>query len=191
MQYSSPSTRAPDWSRESKTFFAWAPSRSLLASIRAYQRTGNSKLPWRVFSRKLAVVRHRFWSVVTGADIPLNSRISGGLMLPHPNGIVIHPDAEIGPNCLLFQQVTLGSGPSGTPRLGGNVVVGAGAKLLGGVFVADNARVGANAVVLHDVPSGGTCVGVPGRTLSLRETRKGDSASQAALAVARADRGTE
>jgi serine O-acetyltransferase len=82
-------------------------------------------------------------------------------MLPHPNGVVIHPDAEIGPNCLLFQQVTLGSSPEGAPKLGGNVVVGAGAKLLGAIRIGENARIGANAVVLRDVPAGATAVGVP------------------------------
>ena len=50
---------------------------------------------------------------MTGADIPLNCKLGGGLQLPHPNGIVIHPDAEIGPNCLLFQQVTIGANDRG------------------------------------------------------------------------------
>ncbi len=90
-------------------------------------------------------------------------------MLPHPNGIVVHPAAEIGPNCLLFQQVTLGVLPGGVPRLEGNVVVGAGAKLLGGIKIGDHARIGANAVVLQDVPAGATCVGVPARVVSVTE----------------------
>lgn len=160
-----PSATAPDWSRESKQLFAWAPSRSLLASIRAYQRCSGSKTPWCILGKVIAVLRHRFWSVVTGADIPLNSRIAGGLELPHPNGIVIHPDSEIGPNCMIFQQATLAIGPDGAPRLGGNVLVGSGAKLLGGIRVGDNAQIGANAVVLHDVPVGATAVGVPARLI--------------------------
>ncbi len=50
---------------------------------------------------KLATLRHRFWSVVSGAEIPLNAvRIAGGLLLPHPHGVVVHPEAVIGPNCL-------------------------------------------------------------------------------------------
>lgn len=165
-----PSATVPDWSRESKAFFAWDPSRSLLASIRAYQRVARSRLPWLVLFRKLAVARHRFWSVVTGTDIPVNSRIGGGLMLPHPNGVVIHPDAEIGPNCLLFQQVTLGSSPAGSPRLGGNVVVGAGAKILGPVSIGNDARIGANAVVLRDVPDRAVSAGVPARLLAKSKT---------------------
>lgn len=143
------SATEPDWSREAKPFWAWMPSRSLLASIRAYQR-GN----W--LTRRVAVFRHRFWSVVTGADIPLNCRIGGGVLMPHPNGIVIHPDARIGPNCLLFQQVTLGTaeGP-GAPSLGGRVDVGAGAKLLGNIRIGNHARIRANAVVVCDVPQRG------------------------------------
>lgn len=163
-----PSAEAPDWSREAKRFFEWYPSRSLLGSIRAYQRVQHSRHPWHVVVRKIAVLRHRIWSVATGADIPLNSKIAGGLLLPHPNGVVIHPGSEIGPNCLIFQQVTLGTvqGSSGVPHLGGNVVVGAGAKLLGGVRIGDHALIGANAVVLQDIPPGATGAGIPARIVS-------------------------
>lgn len=134
-------------------------------------------LPWLLLSRKIAVARHRFWSVVTGTDIPLNSRIAGGLMLPHPNGVVVHPDAEIGPNCLLFQQVTLGSSAAGAPRLGGNVVVGAGAKVLGPVNIGNHSRIGANAVVLSDVPDCAISVGVPARAILDPKTRDSDDLS--------------
>lgn len=113
--------------------------------------------------RKLAVLRHRFWSVVTGADVPLNSQIGGGLLMPHPNGIVIHPGAQIGPNCLLFQQVTIGETSGGVPHLGGHVDVGAGAKLIGKITIGDHAKIGANAVVTIDVPAGATAIGVPAK----------------------------
>lgn len=160
-----PSARIPDWSREAKRVFTWDPSRSLLASIRSYQRHRGSRWPWHALLRRLAVLRHRFWSIATGAEIPLNSRICGGLRIPHPNGIVIHPDSEIGPNCFILQQVTLAVSRSGAPRLGGNVMVGSGAKLLGGIKVGDDAQIGANAVVLQDVPAGATAVGVPARII--------------------------
>ena len=159
------SSTVADWSREAKPFFAWHPSRSLLASLRAYERLRGSTLPWHAVLRGLAVLRHRFWSVVTGADIPLGCKIGGGLLLPHPNGIVIHPAAQIGPNCLIFQQVTIGSEGSGVPNIGGHVDIGAGAKLLGAIRIHDHALIGANAVVLCDVPAGRTAVGIPARIL--------------------------
>lgn len=153
MHGSSVSASVPDWSREALKPGEWNPGKSLLASIRSYQSS-------RGLAKKVAVVRHRFWSAVSGADIPINSRIGGGLLLPHPNGVVVHPEAELGPNCLLFQQVTIAGGA----RLGGHVDVGAGAKVLG-VAVGDHARIGANAVVTHDVPSSVTVVGIPARPL--------------------------
>lgn len=160
------SAEVADWSRERKPFAAWDPPASLLASLRQYQRHAGERGPLHRLARAIAVLRHRFWSVVTGADIPLNCRIGGGLLLPHPNGIVIHPDATVGVNCLIFQQVTLGAGGrGGLPRIGGHVDIGAGAKILGGIVVGDHARIGANAVVVDDVPPGATAVGIPARIL--------------------------
>lgn len=71
----------------------------------------------------------------------------------------------IGPNCLLFHQVTLGMGRDGVPTLGAGVDIGAGAKLIGRIMVGDRAIVGANAVVLSDVPAGATVVGSPARII--------------------------
>ena len=154
----------PDWAREHKGFWQWAPERSLLASIRAHQRWSTCRVPGARCLRGWALLRHRFWSIVTGADIPVNSRLAGGLRIPHPQGIVVHPRVEVGPNCLLMQQVTLGSGPRpGLPVLEGHVDVGPGARVLGGVRIGAHARIGANAVVLDDVPPGATAVGVPAR----------------------------
>ncbi len=161
------SAEVPDWSRERKRPGAWQPSRALLASLRDYQRHERSRAPWAPLGRGMALLRHRAWSIVTGADIPLNAQIGGGLLLPHPNGVVIHPDARIGPNCLLFQQVTIGQGPRpGAPKIGGHVDIGAGAKVLGGVSIGDHAKIGANAVVLIDVPDGATAVGIPARVIT-------------------------
>lgn len=88
-------------------------------------------------------------------------------MLTHPNGIVIHPKVIIGPNCLIFHQVTIGTGGPipGVPCIGGHVDIGAGAKILGGVSIGDHVKVGANAVVLCDVPDYATAVGVPARLI--------------------------
>lgn len=164
------SADVPDWSREACGFFQWAPSRALLASIRAHQHHAARRGPLAWLGRQWAGLRHRFWSVVTGADVPLNARIAGGLLLPHPNGVVVHPDAQIGPNCLLLQQVTLGVGSvPGLPILEGHCDLGAGAKVLGGVRLGRHCTIGANAVVLTDVPAGATAVGVPARIIPTRQ----------------------
>ncbi len=160
------SATEPNWSREAKPLFQWDPARSLLASIRAYQCAQSRRSPLAALQRRWASLRHRFWQAVTGADIPINTRIGGGLLLPHPNGIVIHSGSVIGPNCLIFQQVTLGTNGAGPPTLGGHVDIGAGAKILGEIHVGDHAKVGANAVVMRDVPSGATAVGIPARVIA-------------------------
>lgn len=166
------SATVPDWSREAKPFWAWMPSRSLLASLRAHERHARGRSRLSRLLRSWAALRHRFWSVVTGADIALGCRIGGGLLLPHPNGIVIHCDVVIGPNCLIFQQVTLGAGAGGVPTLGGHVDIGAGAKVLGLIRVGDHARIGANAVVLRDVPDGATAIGVPAVVIDAKAESK-------------------
>lgn len=151
------SAEIADWDREKKSPFSWDPSRSLLASIRSYQWHAGSKNPLRIILKKCAVLRFRFWSVVTGADIPLNCSIGGGLILPHPNGVVIHSDVKIGPNCLIFQQVTIGVRSSIIPPvIGGHVDIGAGAIILGNITIGDHARIGAHALVCKDVPAGKT-----------------------------------
>ena len=156
----SATSEVADWTREKPERF-WDPSRKLLLSIRQYQ-VWHSKggLLSRLICKVIAA-RHNFWSIVTGAEIPINSKLGGGLMIPHPNGIVIHPDAEIGVNCLIFQQVTIGTrGVPGVPKIAARVDIGAGAKILGPVKVGFGARIGANAVILRDVESGAIAVGV-------------------------------
>lgn len=136
-----------DWSRETVTSF-WQPGKQLLKTIRGYQRCTGCGGMLAKLRRKLYVFEHRFWSVVTGADIPINCRIGGGLAIPHPNGIVVHPQAQIGVNCLIFQQVTLGTRRGGgVPVLEGHVDVGAGAKIFGGVVIPAHSEVRANSVV--------------------------------------------
>lgn len=160
------SAAVPDWSREAPRGW-WDPPRPLLRALRrrdAARARGGTR--GRLAARWWAL-QHRLWSVVTQAGIPGASRIGGGLLIPHPNGIVIHPEAEIGPNCLIFQQVTIGTGPRpGLPRIAGHVDIGAGARILGGLSVGAHARIGANAMVIADVPAGATAVGVPARMVA-------------------------
>jgi serine O-acetyltransferase len=121
------SAATPDWSREAPRRW-WDPGRQLLRAIRRYQhyraRRGIAAAVW----RRYWVAQHTFWSTVTQCDIPLTANIGGGLLMTHPNGIVIHPAAKIGPNCLVFQQVTIGANRGGVPTIGGHVDIGAGRR---------------------------------------------------------------
>ncbi len=160
----------PDWSRE-KTRYFWDPSRKLLGAIRRYQHHKEKKSPISFVIRKIAVLQHRFWSVVTGADIQLTSKVEGGLLIPHPNGIVIHPDSEIGVNCLIHQQVTIGvkRGCVNPPIIGNHVDIGAGAKIIGPIVIEDGALIGANSVVVKNVPAGVIVAGVPAKIIGSTE----------------------
>lgn len=134
---------------------------------------------WAFVQRRIAVLRHRWWSIVTGADIPLTcEKLGGGLLLPHPNGVVIHEFAEIGPNCLIFQQVTIGATNSWPPKIGGHVDIGAGAKILGDIRIGQHAKIGANAVVLADVPAGATAIGIPARNIVPKDLEAGTAVSE-------------
>jgi serine O-acetyltransferase len=170
------SATVPDWSRERVGFFEWNPGRRLLQSIRRYQYWKGRLGPIGFILSRLVVLHHRTYSVLSGAEIPLNSKLGGGLVIPHPNGIVINPDATIGPNCLILQQVTIGYGGKtvGNPTIGGHVDIGAGAKVLGGITVGDHAKIGANAVVLCDVPPGATAVGVPAKIIPAKAAQTND-----------------
>ncbi len=159
------SAESPDWTREKPRQY-WDPGRRLLLTIRRYQYFRNKRGLISACIRRLLVLHHRFWSVVTGADIPLNCNIGGGLIIPHPNGIVIHPAAKIGVNCAIFQQVTIGTrdGP-GVPNIAGDVEIGAGAKILGRIYIGPHAKIGANAVVITNVKSGSIAIGIPAKNI--------------------------
>lgn len=98
--------------------------------------------------------------VLLGSDI--YCPVPATTLLPHPYGIVVHPGVVLGDHVVLMHQVTLGqSRPTDerVPRIGDRVFLGAGAKVLGGVTIGDDAVVGANAIVTRDVPAGATVVG--------------------------------
>lgn len=139
-------------------------SKRLLASLKAYQFHRARGGPWHKLLRRIARLRHMFWSIVTQSDIGLEASLGSGLMLPHPNGVIIHEDAHIGEDCMIMQQVTIGMIDEGeVPTIGNRVYIGAGAKVIGKLVVGDGARIGANAVVISDVPPYSTAVGVPAR----------------------------
>eukprot|EP00762_Andalucia_godoyi_P006114 ANDGO_00352.mRNA.1 Serine acetyltransferase len=107
--------------------------------------------------------------VLTAIDIHPAAKLGSGLFLDHGIGVVIGETAVVGTNCILFQGVTLGGTGKQKgkrhPTLGNSVLVGAGAKVLGSITLGDNVRVGAQSVVVKDVPNGCTVVGVPGKIL--------------------------
>jgi len=106
---------------------------------------------------------------VTGVELHPAARIGRRFFIDHGAGVVVGETAVIGDDCLLYQGVTLGGTGNQTgkrhPTLGNKVVVGSGAKILGNIAIGDNVRVGANSVVLTDVPSNSTVVGIPGRVV--------------------------
>ncbi len=121
----------------------------------------NSRLKW------LARFVSYFSRMITGIEIHPGARIGRRFFIDHGMGVVVGETAVIGDDCTLYHGVTLG----GTtwekgkrhPTLGNNVVVGAGAKVLGPINIGDSARIGSNAVVVKAVPAEGTVVGIPGR----------------------------
>ncbi|HTW71688.1 MAG TPA: serine O-acetyltransferase [Acetobacteraceae bacterium] len=112
---------------------------------------------------------------LTGIEIHPAARLGRRLVIDHGMGVVIGETAEIGDDCYLYHQVTLGvartSGGKRHPTIGNNVIIGAGAKVLGPITVGDNARVGANSVVLDPVPPDTTVVGMPARPVDRKLTR--------------------
>ncbi|MBI4343196.1 MAG: serine O-acetyltransferase [Candidatus Omnitrophica bacterium] len=110
---------------------------------------------------------------LTGIEIHPRATIGRGLFIDHGTGVVIGETAALGDNVTLFQGVTLGGTGKEKgkrhPTLGNNVVVGAGAKVLGNIRIGDNSIIGANAVVVRDVPDHSTVVGVPGRIAKIKD----------------------
>ena len=106
---------------------------------------------------------------LTGIEIHPGATIGKGLFIDHGTGVVIGETAEIGDNCTLYQGVTLGGTGKDTgkrhPTLGDNVMVGAGAKVLGPFRIGDNSKIAAGAVVLHEIPEDCTAVGIPAKVV--------------------------
>ena len=128
----------------------------------------DSPRPIRPLAKGAYLVAFKAVEVLSGICLPQQAEVGPGLYIGHFGGIFIHPDVVMGERCSISQGVTIGvlGGPRpGVPRLGNDVYIGAGAKVLGNVTIGDGAVIGANAVVLRDVPPGATAVGVPARVL--------------------------
>jgi serine O-acetyltransferase len=130
---------------------------------------------WRAGLRWLARFVSHFSRWITGIEIHPGATIGRRVFIDHGMGVVIGETAEIGDDTTLYHGVTLGgtSWNKGKrhPTLGRNVVVGAGAKILGPVIVGDGAKVGSNAVVVKDVPPGATAVGIPAKIIEDRHAQ--------------------
>lgn len=113
----------------------------------------------------------------TGIEIHPGATIGEKLFIDHGMGVVVGETAEIGDNVTIYHGVTLG-GTGNTkeikrhPTIGDNVVVGAGAKLLGPITIGDNAKIGANAVVVQDIPANKTAVGIPAKIIEPKQKFK-------------------
>ena len=124
--------------------------------------------------------------VLFGLEVSARSEIGPGIFFPHPSGTVIGA-WRIGRNVTIFQGVTLGAKELDMrfdvklrPEIGNNVVVGAGAKILGGIHIGDNSSVGANAVVLESIAANSIAIGVPAHQLAKSREQKGDAATAGA-----------
>lgn len=122
---------------------------------------------WRVKVPFLPRIISQFGRAITGVEIHPGATIGKSFFIDHGMGVVIGETSIVGDNVTLFQGVTLGGTGKQRgkrhPNIGNNVVVGTGAKVLGNITVGDNSYIGANAVVIKDVPQNSTVVGVPGR----------------------------
>jgi serine O-acetyltransferase len=114
-----------------------------------------------------------FSRFLTGIEIHPGAKIGEGLFIDHGMGVVIGETSEIGDNCHLYQGVTLGGTSTKRekrhPTLGNNTVVGAGAQVIGAIYVGENARIGAGSVVVTNVPANATVVGVPGHVVAFQD----------------------
>ncbi|WP_438014010.1 serine acetyltransferase [Sorangium sp. So ce315] len=127
----------------------------------------------------LEMVLNKATNLAGGCVIGRGADFGPGFVLIHSNGVVINGNVRGGSNVLIEHQVTIGADRRQTPVLGSDLFIGAGAKIVGGVTVGDGARIGANAVVVHDVAPNTTVVGIPAKPVQRREDRAAQAAAQA------------
>jgi len=122
---------------------------------------------WRCGTKIFARILSNINRFLTGIEIHPAARVGRGVAIDHGGGVVIGETTEVGDDCVIYQGVTLGGVDlrpvKRHPTVGRKVVIGAGAKVLGAITIGDGARIGANAVVVRDVPPGAIAIGIPAR----------------------------
>ena len=133
---------------------------------------------WNRGARVAARIFAELTRILTGVEIHPGAVLGSGLFIDHATGVVIGETAEVGDDVTIFHGVTLGGTGADTgkrhPTIGDRVIVGAGAKILGPIKIGDDSRIGANAVVVKEVPSSSVVVGVPGQIISRAGPGTGD-----------------
>lgn len=118
------------------------------------------------FLKVFAFLLFKLIEMLTGISIPASARIGKGFYIGHFGGVILHSDVVLGERCSIGPGVVIGTrglGREGVPVIGNNVYIGVGAKILGPVRIGNDVRIGANTVVLSNVPDGATVVGIPAR----------------------------
>ncbi|WP_083928285.1 serine O-acetyltransferase [Spirosoma panaciterrae] len=116
------------------------------------------------FIRRLLYPIYKVFLINHGSYIPLGCKIEGPIKFVHLQGIFISSNSQIGKNCTIYQHVTIGSNrvntskKFGSPSIGDNCIIGAGAKIVGGIVIGNNVRIGAGCVVIEDIPDNCTVV---------------------------------
>jgi serine O-acetyltransferase len=126
------------------------------------------------------IILAKLAEIICGVEIGVSAKIGRRLIIEHSGAIVVHGNTVMGDDCIIRQGVTIGNkridDPFAAPVIGNRVNIGAGAKILGAVHIGDDADIGANAVVLRDVPAGAMAVGVPARVIERGAARNASSA---------------
>jgi len=129
----------------------------------------------RIVLRLAAFILHKIVHIILGVSLNPVTDIGPGLYIGHTGALIIHPHARIGRNLNIGTGVIIGErgqGKGGYPVIKDDVFIGVGAKVLGDITIGNRARIGANAVVLKDVPDGGVAVGIPARIISREENKE-------------------
>lgn len=149
--------------------FLLYPSVNALIAYRLAHKLYNHKL---FFLARLISQLSRFF---TGIEIHPGAKIGRGLFIDHGMGVVIGETAEVGDNVTIYHGVTLGGTGKDKgkrhPTVGNNVIIGAGSKVLGPIYIGDNVKIGANSVVLKDINNNSTAVGIPAKVIKKTEAK--------------------